>query len=232
MKVYGIDVSHHQGGIDWGRTAAELRRVNGGQNPGFVIIRLGFSNRNGLGGLVRDDLFDENVRGCQENGIPFGAYYYCYDRSVDAAQATARDVAGALRGLQLGYPVIYDMEYEPFNTGKDGSDRTMAQVSATNTAMLRNAMLILQNAGYFAGIYASRDFFLRFTILSMLTRFTLWEAAYTMIDTPVVQNDMWQYSSSNALQIAGFGNSLDCDVAYRDFPTIIRNAGLNGFPKP
>ena len=32
-KIYGIDVSHHQGAINWATVAAELRRVNGGTNP-------------------------------------------------------------------------------------------------------------------------------------------------------------------------------------------------------
>ena len=41
-------------------------------------------------------------------------------------------------------------------------------------------------------------------------------------------NGIWQYSSRNALGIAGFGNSLDCDIAYKDYPGIIRAAGLNG----
>lgn len=35
-KNYGIDVSHHQGTINWKQTASELRRVNGGTSPGFA----------------------------------------------------------------------------------------------------------------------------------------------------------------------------------------------------
>ena len=54
MEFFGIDVSHHQGKIDWAKTASELRRVNGGENPGFALVRLGKSNTNGKGGLVVD----------------------------------------------------------------------------------------------------------------------------------------------------------------------------------
>ena len=46
-KVYGIDVSYHQGVIDWQKTASELRRVNGGKNPGFAFLRVGRSNLDG-----------------------------------------------------------------------------------------------------------------------------------------------------------------------------------------
>ena len=53
-KVYGIDVSHHQGTINWQKTASELRRVNGGKNPGFAFLRVGRSNLDGKGGLSLD----------------------------------------------------------------------------------------------------------------------------------------------------------------------------------
>lgn len=62
-------------------------------------------------------------------------------------------------------------------------------------------------------------------------RFDKWEAAYTKTDTATVQNGLWQYSSKNALGIAGFGNSLDCDVCYRDYPAIMEKNGLNGYTK-
>ena len=42
---------------------------------------------------------------------------------------------------------------------------------------------------------------------------------------------MWQHSSTNALGISGFGNSLDCDVSYKDYPSIMKKAGLNGYGK-
>ena len=80
-------------------------------------------------------------------------------------------------------------------------------------------------------MYCSRDFFINQTNLSGLANFDKWEAAYTKTDTAAVQNGLWQYSSKNALGIAGFGNSLDCDVCYRDYPAIMEKNGLNGYTK-
>ena len=51
------------------------------------------------------------------------------------------------------------------------------------------------------------------------------------MDSAAVENGLWQYSSKNALGIAGFGSSLDCDVSYKDYPAIMRSAGLNGYEK-
>ena len=85
MKTYGIDVSHHQGKINWASTARELRRVNGGTSPGFAILRVGYSARHGKGGLILDKQWTANVAGCETNGVPMGAYFYSYDTSAEAA---------------------------------------------------------------------------------------------------------------------------------------------------
>lgn len=222
MKIYGIDVSHHQGAINWQRTASELRRVNGGSNPGFALLRVGYSARHGKGGLYMDGQFLTNLAACEKHGVPVGVYFYCYDTSPAAARITAQQVVKMLSGHKFAYPIYYDVEYEKYhlNCGK-----------AQNTAIIKAALEALEAGGYYAAVYCSRDFFINHTDLSGLANFDKWEAAYTATDTAAVQNGLWQYSSKNALKIAGFGNSLDCDVCYKDYPAIMRQAGLNGYAK-
>lgn len=229
MKIYGIDVSHHQGRIDWPTVAAALRKANGGTNPGFAILRAGYSSRSGKGGLVADGEILYNLKGCTENGVPFGIYYYCYDKSPEAAVTTTQQVIQMIRGYKPEYPIIYDVEFEPYNTGKDGSGRSEAQVRKDNTDIICAALDTLEDAGYYAIVYCSRAFFTGYTNLGQLEAFDKWEAAYTSTDTDVVENGIWQYSSKNPLNIPGFGDELDCDVAYKDYPAIIKRAGLNGF---
>lgn len=231
MKVYGIDVSHHQGTINWEKVASELHRVNGGSNPGFAILRAGYSARHGKGGLYTDGQILNNIKGCEKYGIPMGIYFYSYDTNVDASKITATQVVNLIKGHKFDYPIYLDMEYEPFNKGTDGSGRTRAQVKDDNTAIIKAGMEVFEKAGYYAAIYCSRDFFLNYTNLNNLKDFDKWEAAYTSTDTTAVANGLWQYSSKNALGIAGFGKSLDCDVSYRDYPSIIKKAGLNGYGK-
>ena len=222
MKIYGIDVSHHQGAINWAKTASELRRVNGGTSPGFAILRVGYSARHGKGGLYMDGQFLANLAACEKYGVPVGVYFYCYDTSPAAARITAQQVVKMLSGHKFAYPIYYDVEYENYhlNCGK-----------AQNTAIIKAALETLEAGGYYAAVYCSRDFFINYTDLSSLANFDKWEAAYTKTDTATVQNGLWQYSSKNALRIAGFGNSLDCDICYRDYPAIMENNGLNGYTK-
>ena len=208
--------------VQKGSTILELRRVNSGTSPGFAILRAGYSNRNGNGGLCEDSRFTANVAGCEKNGVPMGVYFYCYDQSPEAARITAKHVVNLLKGHKWDYPIYYDVEYEPYN-------KTCGRVQ--NTAIIKAALEVLEQAGYYAAVYCSRDFFLNYTNLSSLSGFDKWEAAYTSSDTASVENGLWQYSSKNALGIAGFGSSLDCDVSYKDYPAIMRSAGLNGYEK-
>lgn len=229
MKIYGIDVSHHQGTINWEKTASELRRVNGGNSPGFAILRVGYSARHGKGGLYTDGQFLNNVAGCEKYGVPMGVYWYCYDTTAEAARITAQQVIKMLTGHKFDYPIYFDVEYGTHDGTASGYKYNSTANRANNTALIQAALEELEKAGYYAAVYCSRDFFLNYTNLGQLADFDKWEAAYTSSDTSAVQNGLWQYSSSNALGIAGFGKSLDCDVSYKDYPAIMRKNGLNGY---
>lgn len=231
MKIYGIDVSYHQGQINWDAVAAALRKANGGTSPGFAILRAGYSKRDGKGGLNEDKQLQANINGCMAHGVPFGFYVYCYDESPEAARITMQETIQRIQGCKPEYPVIYDVEYEPYNTGADGKGRSRMQVREDNTALIKAALETLEDAGYYATLYCSRNFFVSYTNLAELDAYDKWEAAYVDEDTAGVPNGIWQYSRSNALEIPGFGNSLDCNVAYKDYPAIIKKAGLNGWGK-
>ena len=55
----------------------------------------------------------------------------------------------------------------------------------------------------------------------------MWEAAYTSKDTAAVVNGIWQYTSKGS--VPGITGNVDLNVAYKNYPTIIKAAGLNGF---
>lgn len=205
--------------------------MNGGNSPGFAILRVGYSARHGKGGLYTDGQFLNNVAGCEKYGVPMGVYWYCYDTTAEAARITAQQVIKMLTGHKFDYPIYFDMEYGTHDGTASGYKYNSTANRANNTAIIQAALEELEKAGYYAAVYCSRDFFLNYTNLGQLAAFDKWEAAYTSSDTSAVQNGLWQYSSSNPLGIAGFGNSLDCDVAYKDYPAIMRQNGLNGYER-
>lgn len=208
MKLKGIDVSHHQGKIDW-----EAVKASGIE---FAIIRVGYSNRSGNGGLNYDKRWIYNIQQCNKLGIPVGVYIYCYDKSAAAASITTRAFVKAIKNYKIEYPVIYDIEYDNKDLSK-----------YVNTSIVNAAMKEIENAGYYGMVYASRDFFLNHLNMSDLKQSDKWEAAYRSTDDNTVENGIWQYSSTG--RVAGIVGNVDLDYAYKDYPMLIKNAGLNGF---
>lgn len=210
MKLKGIDVSHHQGKIDWEKVKAS--------GIDFAIVRVGYSNRNGNGGLNFDKRYIYNLQQCNKLGIPVGVYIYCYDKSANAATITAKALVKTIKKYKLEYPIIYDIEYDNANLSK-----------SVNTAICKAAMKVIEDAGYYGMIYASKDFFLNHLYMSELKGSDKWEAAYSKVDNELVENGIWQYTSKGS--VPGIVGDVDMDYSYKDYAAIIKKAGLNGFVK-
>ena len=126
----GIDVSSHQGAIDWGAVKTD-----------FAILRAGWSWYQG--GMTQDQRFLENVKGVREAGLPWGAYLYAYDKTPEAARASARKLGALLSGYQMEYPVAYDFEDPQYQ------QNTPEQ----NTAVCKAFLEELEGQGYYASLY-------------------------------------------------------------------------------
>ena len=64
----GIDVSKHQGNIDWTKVAAD--------GVEFAFIRVGLRGYGTEGKLVEDEYFEQNIKGALQAGIKVGVYFY------------------------------------------------------------------------------------------------------------------------------------------------------------
>lgn len=86
LNLKGIDVSYSQGIINWGK-------VKG--NVDFAIIRCGYGNDTPS---QDDKQFLANVKGCEDNGIPWGTYLYSYATNLDEAESEVKHVLRLLKG--------------------------------------------------------------------------------------------------------------------------------------
>lgn len=206
----GIDISKHDGTIDF-------RKVKESGLADFAILRAGY------GKLIsqKDIKFEEFYKGCKENGIPCGAYWYSYAHSVSEIQTEARVFLEVIKGKQFEYPVYLDFEEKSqFNLGK-----------AKCTEMAKAFLEILRNAGYYAGMYCSSYYLTNFFDNSVRDNYTMWVAHYG-VSKPSYAGayDIWQYSSDGS--VPGINHRCDMNYCYKDdFPETIKNADLNGFTK-
>lgn len=199
MERFLIDVSEHQGVINWEQAKGHIDGA---------ILRCGY----GMDIASQDDKqWARNVAECERLGIPFGVYIYSYATNAERAKSEAQHVLRLIQGHKLSYPVYFDME-EP----------------GTEGAAVANAIAfgdIIEAAGYWCGVYYNRNWHNN-VIKGQLDRFTRWGAGYGTNNgqkqdnyKPGFGEDIWQYSSKGS--VPGVYGNVDVNVCCRDFPAEI-----------
>ena len=201
----GIDVSSHQGVIDWDV-------VKG--NIDYAIIRCGY----GANRESQDDIyFKRNADECTRLGIPFGVYLYSYADNIDWSNSEVEHVLRLVKGYKLEYPIYYDIE-----------DKVQANLSNDAlTDIIVNFCDKLEQNGYYVGVYANLNWWNTKLNSERLNAYAKWVARYN--STLGYDAGMWQYTSSGT--ISGINGNVDMDYCYVDYPEAIKKAGLNGFTK-
>lgn len=197
MERKGIDVSKHQGIINWRQVAADGIQ--------FAIVRVGYGSKQGT--PTRDGKFAANIEGALAEGIHVGAYLYSY--ALDAANAKIEanftlDEIAPYAGL-LQYPVFYDIE--------DVSQKNLG--IETISAMCEAYCNVIASAGWRPGVYASLDWVKNRINAAVFRKYDLWLAQWTK--SPTYQGDIaiWQYSDSG--RVSGISGNVDMNIAYLDY---------------
>ncbi|GKH49211.1 hypothetical protein CE91St46_03220 [Eubacteriales bacterium] len=236
-----IDISEHNvraGAIDWAAVRAS--------GVPAVMIRIGWAGYDGpiAGNNAIDDSFDASVRGAAAAGLDVGLYVYAYCRTPTAARIAAREcvrIAQAYPGI-ITYPIAIDVEETGAKTGHCLTGQGKAGLASTIAAFCDEAAA----GGYYAAWYTYAAFAASYIDTAALAAYDLWIANYAKDSETMAQwcgrdsYGMWQYAGDKDtydlvrghLRLPGGcpGVSGPCDRnrVYRDYPSIIRTAGLNG----
>lgn len=207
MSRFGIDVSEHNGIIDWEKAKNKID---------FAILRLGWIGNNNNHTL--DKKFDRNYNECKRLGINIGIYVYCYCNSINSAISGADWTINNIRDKKLELPVYIDME-----------EKTIAsQGKETLTNICHTFNKKIEDAGFYAGVYANKDWFNNYLKKEEIrNRYTTWIATYKE-GTNLYEGeyDMWQNSSSG--QVDGIDGKTDTNFMYRDLLSeILQNTEPN-----
>jgi len=204
MNNIVIDVSTHQGVIDW----AKVKPYIGG-----AIIRCGYG---GDFPSQDDKQWKRNVTECERLGIPYAYYLYSYAGGKSEA---ASEAAHAIRLARDYHPaVIY------FDSEQPGTQ-------AVSRANAETFIGLVRAAGYKAGVYASKSWYNSY--LNGINCDSLWIAAYGTNDgtaqkkyCPNLGEDLWQYTSMGTF--AGISGRVDVNLMEKD----IFGAAPKPEPKP
>lgn len=144
---------------------------------------------------------------------------YAYDKTPAAAKIAANQLADLLEQYEIPYPVAYDFE--------DNQYLTMGR--AANTAICKAFLETLQGRGYYVMLYTYTNFAKNYLNMEELAAYDFWVADYTGKAGWTGPYGIWQYSATGTAP--GVTGPVDLDRAYKDYPSIIRAAGLNGYGK-
>lgn len=204
--IPGIDVSKWNGDIDW-------KTVKSTGSAAFAMIRSSYGYED------TDPKLADNVKGCEENDIPYGFYHYMYARTVKEAHMEAAYFLNVISGYSPEYPVVLDIE-ESFY---DGMSKELV------TDIVVAFMEDLENAGYYAMIYSYAKFFDDNLIYDRIADYDIWVACWgdesKLFENFSYHYGMWQYSETGKLD--GIEEYVDLNYCYKDYKGTIKKYGLN-----
>ena len=193
----GIDVSEHQGRIDWNAVKAS--------GIDFAILRVGFGAPS-WGGRV-DYQFNRNISECERLGIPYGVYIYSYAFDNQQAADEASMVIDCLSGHNPRLPVYYDLEDKTIIAdGRQSGIASRAQTFCNK----------ISSAGYKPGIYANLNWFNNILTDPVFKSgsWDHWIAQYNSQCHYTGSYSFWQYTSRG--KVSGISGNVDMNYAYVD----------------
>ena len=192
MKESGIDVSYHQGVIDWKKVADS--------GVEFAIIRAGYGKN------TMDEKFIDNIIGAHTAGLKIGVYWFIYAKDIADAIENANKCHDCIKSYKdiIDLKVWADWEYD--------SDKRNPQTKESRTAIVKTFLHTLEEKGYEVGVYGNPDYINnKFMDLS---EYPLWLAWYGTTEEKASKYNpfMFQYSSTG--KVPGINGNVDMNILY------------------
>ena len=219
LLATGIDISYWNTDIDWDLLAAT--------GIDYVIIRGGSIYQ------MPDRMFETHYANARAAGLDVGCYFYTYATTVEEVLEEAEAFLKVLEGKQFEYPIYFDIE--------DGSLANLDQEVLMDMCLA--FCQTMSDNGYFPAVYINHKWLTKILHTEeILTLYDLWYARYPLDsadgdsrftygkwNSPVnyTQYGMWQYTECG--QIDGVEGEVDLNFCYKDYPTLIKQYGYNGF---
>lgn len=196
-SMTGIDVSSHQGEIDWNKVAAS--------GIDFVIIRACYRGYS-TGKLVEDSYFRKNIEGATKAGLKVGLYVFSQAVNVQEAVEEASLLVSYAKGYNVEMPLVIDVE------SKAGSGRQDRITVKMRTAVINAFESTVRGAGYQPMLYSNLAYLKSHIDTSKVTS-PIWLARYTNDNTTVASfpgMKMWQFTSSG--RVNGIKTNVDLNI--------------------
>lgn len=200
----GIDVSYHQGDIDWEKVAAD--------GIDFAMIRIGYRGYE-KGIMHRDELSESYISGAQAAGIDVGVYFYSQAISEAEAREEAVYVCELIKDSEIKYPVVFDWELPD-----DSEARTLGTTTETLNKCAAAFCQEINDRGYTAMLYSNLKMALTKYDMQTLSAYDFWYVEYKDGHNPPsypYELQMWQYASDG--RVDGIDGYVDMNISFVDY---------------
>lgn len=195
----GIDVSEHQGDIDWGRVKAA--------GYDFAFLRIGYRGYGEQGTLCADAKFQQNIVNAHNAGVEVGVYLFSQAVSEDEALQEAGLVLEQLQGHSLELPVVFDPERIRDDAAR--TDNVTGEQFTKNTVLFCEKM---KEAGYQPMIYSNMLWEAFEYDMEALADYPIWYADYEPVPQTPYYFSFWQYSEKGSVD--GIAGNVDLNVQF------------------
>lgn len=199
-SILGIDVSEHQGDINW----KEVKK----SGVEFAILRLGYRGYGKEGKIILDKKFEENYKNAKEEGIDLGVYFFSQAINIEEVEQEANFVLENLNGRNIDFPIVFDLEKI-----KNDDARTDNLSQDEINDMTLKFCKIIENKGYIPCIYGNAKTFTTKMSLELFNNYDKWYADYQ--EKPLYPYDfsLWQYTESG--KVNGIEGNVDMDLYFK-----------------
>lgn len=194
----GIDVSSHQGNIDWNLVAQD--------GVEFAIIRVGYRGYGSEGRLVVDEKFEDNIKGAKAAGIKVGVYFFSQAINETELLEEANLVLEQIAPYSIECPVVYDVE-------KTSAAGRMNAISVEDRTHLTQLFCqTIENSGYKPMIYHNTEMGALLINIAELENYDKWYASYSDQMFYPYEYKIWQYSDKGKIQ--GISTDVDLNISF------------------
>ena len=196
VSHFGIDVSKYNGSVSWNRVKKA--------GVEFALLRVGARGYSS-GNIVLDEDFSKNFKGCRDNGIDVGVYFFSQAINTDEAIEEANYCVASLSGNAIKYPVIFDSE-KVIND----SYRTENLTSGELTAIFKSFAEVVKAYGYTPMFAGNKEQLVKRVNLQEMEGYDIW-----LLDTGDKTDYPYRYSIrqySDMGKVDGITGNVDLNI--------------------
>lgn len=216
---YGIDVSQHNGSIDFNKVKAD--------GIDYVFVRVGYTGYTKSSfSLNYDTKYKTYIRDAAAAGLDVGVYWYSQALTTAEAVQEASKLLNAISSYDITMPVVFDYEFAGTSSGRlDSAKLSKAKMTANALAFLDT----VSAAGYEGCLYASENFLKdNLNADEISSVYTVWLANYSTSTSYTGDYEYWQHTSKG--KVSGISGSVDINFRYVGDIYDIENQVYTGAP--